>query len=275
MGTLQLSFYPLVIGLTYFLPLDVAFSLWFFYLFGKFQNVAATAMGYHDAGASQALARMPYVGEQSAGAFIGVAVFALYGHAQAVQSGLSQRLPQIGNAGKYDDANEPMPYGVALLGGLVGFAGSGRIWHGHWYELVGSHRLFLFYYLYVITFTRIRAEAGLPWGFGPDMNVHDLHEVGHRYARNQSAKPGRAEHAALARPGFPHAGDAEPVGRDEDRRIVAHEPAACGAGDHAGNGHRRVLLLGCRPDLLLPERRGDRQGERLAHRHGQCALADH
>src|SRR5579871_2234324 len=35
-GTLQLSFYPLVIGLTYFLPLDVAFSLWFFFLFGKF-----------------------------------------------------------------------------------------------------------------------------------------------------------------------------------------------------------------------------------------------
>ena len=26
----------------------------------------------------------------------------------------------------------------------------------------------------MLTFTRIRAEAGLPWGHGPDMNVHDL-----------------------------------------------------------------------------------------------------
>ena len=30
------------------------------------------------------------------------------------------------------------------------------------------------YLLYVVTFTRIRAEAGLPWGFGPDMQVTDL-----------------------------------------------------------------------------------------------------
>ena len=84
MGYFALSFYPLVIGLTYFLPLDVAFSLWFFYLFTKFENVAATAMGYHDPGASQAMSRIPYTGEQSAGAFHRRRAFRPLRHAEAV-----------------------------------------------------------------------------------------------------------------------------------------------------------------------------------------------
>lgn len=177
MGSLQLSCYPLVIGLTYFLPLDVAFSLWFFYLFGKFQNVAATAMGYHDPGASQALARMPYVGEQSAGAFIMVAAFALYGlrkHFKAVFLGLFRKSERR----ELHDANEPLPYGVALVGGFLGFAvlvafgiTIGLSW---WIPIA----YFVIYYLYVITFTRIRAEAGLPWGYGPNMTVHDMLKSG-------------------------------------------------------------------------------------------------
>lgn len=170
-GYFALSFYPLVIGLTYFLPLDVGFSLWFFYLFTKFENVAATAMGYHDPGASLASARLPYVGEQSAGAFIGVALFALYGmrsHLRAVM------LNALRPRSAIDDENEPMPYRLAVFGGLAGFGC--LVWFGaaigmSWYIPI---IYFALYYLYVITFTRIRAEAGLPWGYGPDMNVHDL-----------------------------------------------------------------------------------------------------
>ncbi len=179
-GTLQLSFYPLVIGLTYFLPLDVAFSLWFFYLFGKFQNVMATGLGYHDAGASQAASRMPYVGEQSAGAFLGVALFALYGMRQPLKTALLNvfRHMKPGSANALNDANEAMPYRVAILGGVAGYLfliGFGIAIGMSW--LVPTVYFFL-YYLYVITFTRIRAEAGLPWGFGPYMNVHDLMKAG-------------------------------------------------------------------------------------------------
>ncbi|HLJ53866.1 MAG TPA: DUF6785 family protein [Chthonomonadaceae bacterium] len=175
-GYLALSFYPLVIGLTYFLPLDVAFSLWFFYLFTKFENVAATILGYHDAGASQAVSRMPYVGEQSAGAFLGMALFVLYGMRrqlrEIVVSAFSRARPRAGS--DTDDTNEPMPYRLALLGGLAGLAALvafgiviGMAW---WVPIV----FYGCFYLYVITFTRIRAEAGLPWGYAPDMNVHDL-----------------------------------------------------------------------------------------------------
>lgn len=172
-GDLQLSFYPMVIGLTYFLPLDVSFSLWFFFLFTRFENVAATAMGYHDPGASQAASRMPYVGEQSAGAFLGVAAFALYGMRRHLLAAVRQAL-NFARSGEAEDANEPLPYRVALVGGLAGFlflvAFGIAIGMSPWLPIA----YFGLYYLYVITFTRIRAEAGLPWGFGPDMNVHQL-----------------------------------------------------------------------------------------------------
>ncbi|MCS6775637.1 MAG: DUF6785 family protein [Chloroherpetonaceae bacterium] len=174
-GSLQLSFYPLVIGLTYFLPLDVAFSLWFFYLFTKVQNVVVTALGYRDPGASLAMSRMPYIGEQSAGAFVGLALFVLYGMRAQLREVFRRALQRRQTHDEMESAaNEAMPYRTALLGMiaggifLVGFGMAiGMAW---WVPIV----FFALFYLYVITFTRIRAEAGLPWGFGPYMNAHDL-----------------------------------------------------------------------------------------------------
>ena len=77
-----------------------------------------------------------------------------------------------------DDANEPLPYRVAVVGGAAGFlaltAFGWAIGLGWYVPII----YFALYYLYVITFTRIRAEAGLPWGYGPNMNVHDLMKAG-------------------------------------------------------------------------------------------------
>jgi hypothetical protein len=44
-GWLPISFYPFAIGLGFFIPLDLLFSCWFFYLFWKGQNVAMSAFG--------------------------------------------------------------------------------------------------------------------------------------------------------------------------------------------------------------------------------------
>lgn len=174
-GTVQLSFYPLVIGLTYFLPLDVAFSLWFFYLFSKVQTVAVTALGYRDPGAPQSLSRMPYIGEQSAGAYIGLAVLVLYGMRKQLLDVVKFAFSAARRSqSDLDDSNEPMRYRTALFGSLFGFLAltlfSIQIGMAWWVPII----YFVLYYLYVIAFTRIRAEAGLPWGFGPNMNVHQL-----------------------------------------------------------------------------------------------------
>ena len=45
-GWLPIAFYPFAIGLCFFAPLDLTFSVWFFYLFGKAQRVVGGMTGW-------------------------------------------------------------------------------------------------------------------------------------------------------------------------------------------------------------------------------------
>jgi hypothetical protein len=168
-GYTTIAFYPLVIGLTYLLSLDVSFSCWFFYLLTKVENVAATAFGLRDAGAGPALNRIPYLGEQAVGAFLGLALFTLYFARPHLVA--TWRRAFRGDRTE-DDADEPMSYRAAWLGligsslALVGFAVALGL--SVWLALV-FWSLFL---LFALTFTRIRAEAGLPWGHEPPGAAH-------------------------------------------------------------------------------------------------------
>jgi hypothetical protein len=72
------------------------------------------------------------------------------------------------------DRDEPMPYRWALLGTLGGFCVLVVF-----AMLLGmaarfAVALFALWFLVVIAYTRIRAEAGLPWAFGPDMTPHQM-----------------------------------------------------------------------------------------------------
>ena len=61
MGTTQVSFYPFMIGIGFFLPLDLSFSCWFFFLLRQLSRVLSGYIGIHH------LPRFPYFHEQSAG----------------------------------------------------------------------------------------------------------------------------------------------------------------------------------------------------------------
>lgn len=174
-GYLTLSFYPLAIGIAYLLSLEVSFSLWFFYLFTKVQNVVVTAMGYRDPNAGPVAQRMPYLVEQGTGAFIGLALFALWTARRHLLDVLRKAF--LG-APKVRDDNEPMPYRWAVFGLLGGttllclfMVVAGMSWH---LPLI----FFTLYFLMIITFTRIRAEAGVAWGFGPNMPPHRFMATG-------------------------------------------------------------------------------------------------
>ncbi len=163
-GYTPLAFYPLVIGLTYLLSLDVSFSCWFFYLFTKLQTVGATAFGFRDPGAGPSLAHMPYIAEQGVGAFLGLALFSL-----------SLAHPQLAEAWRkafrgdhsVDDSAEPLSYRVAYVGLfvsltlLIGFTVALGL------SLPVALIFWALFLLMALTFTRIRAEAGLPWGQAP------------------------------------------------------------------------------------------------------------
>ncbi len=155
----RLSFYPFAIGLGMLLPLDLAFSCWFFYLFWKAQGLLTLMLGL------SRIPGFPYVNEQSSAAYLGLAAFAVWigrGYFARIWRGLLR--------GRPDDAGEPLSYPLALLiigGGLLFLAlfASGM---GMWLWLAGL--FFLLYFLLSMAVTRVRAELGPP--------AHDLHRGG-------------------------------------------------------------------------------------------------
>jgi hypothetical protein len=167
-GYTTLSFYPMVIGLTYLLSLEVSFSCWFFYLFTKLEAVFCTAFGFRDAGAGPALAQMPYVTEQGFGAFVGLALFSLWLARGHIALAWNRAIWAKG----IDDSNEPLSYRMAF----IGLIGSALLLIGFAIALglspLTSLIFFALYFVLALAFTRIRAEAGLPWGHGPDNLVH-------------------------------------------------------------------------------------------------------
>jgi len=170
-GFFTLSFHPLIIGITYFLPLDVAFSSWFFYLVVKAENVVTTAMGYHDAGASAAAAATPYTGEQGAGAFIAITLFSLWGarrHLQDVFGKAFGRRPHI------RDDDEAVSYRTAVFGFLFCFTAQIVFVVLAGMPVIMALLFFVLYLFMIIACTRFRAEAGPMLGYGPDLNPHRM-----------------------------------------------------------------------------------------------------
>ena len=70
-GWLPTQFYPFGIGLGMLLPVDLLFSCWFFFWVWKAQNVMTAALGL------ETIRGMPFTGEQSFGAYMGICVFAI------------------------------------------------------------------------------------------------------------------------------------------------------------------------------------------------------
>jgi hypothetical protein len=170
-GYFRMTFHPLVIGLTYFLPLDIAFSASFFYLLSKGEDVLATALGFRGAGAGPAAQRIPYTGEQGAGAFLALALLTLWNarpHLRAVFRKAFRGDPAV------RDDEEPLPYRTAVFGflassaALVAFATAGGL--AFRYSLL----FFALYLVMIVTVTRLRAEAGPMIHYGPDFNPHQI-----------------------------------------------------------------------------------------------------
>lgn len=154
-GWTPISFYPFSIALSFFMPLDLSFSTWFFYLFRKMQLIFASAVGSSLGGflSMTSVARFPYLSEQSAGAFMvlfGLAVYLARRHLWQVI-----RL-------KADDRDEPFSYRFALIGLILGaifiLAFCIRIGMNIW--AIGI--FFFLYYAISIAITRMRAELGPP-----------------------------------------------------------------------------------------------------------------
>lgn len=166
MGWTPVCFFPFVIGIATFMPLNLSFSCWFFYWLWKIQIILADAFGLSK------IPEFPYVyyKSQASGAYIAVGLFAFWT--------LRKHIIQVFRIALFrqkspDDKDEPMRYRSALIilflciTGLLLFCL--RMGMSLWVFPV----FFGIYFTIVLSIARLRAELGPPvnelYRIGPDM----------------------------------------------------------------------------------------------------------
>lgn len=163
LGYMPVSLYPWIIGLGYLLPSEYLLSSTVFFWVWK-AEVAYGAL-YARGG------RFPYVAEQSAGAYLGVALFAVWmawPHLRAAWQGVWDR----------SAAEDPAAPRWALPGLVAGFGGC--LWGGLAVGMSWPVALVFFavYLLVSLAVARVRAEMGVPahdlLGCGPNRALTGL-----------------------------------------------------------------------------------------------------
>jgi hypothetical protein len=162
-GMLRLAFYPFAIGIGYLLSLDVSFSCWSLYLGVKLANILSAVFGFSQQGGEGPANRAPYIREQSVGAFLGIACFAVWTARKTLATAWQEMRRPTGK-----DAAELMSYRLALLGGggglafLVGFLMVAGL------SLPVAGVFVLVYLCFAVTLARIVSEVGAGWAWAPD-----------------------------------------------------------------------------------------------------------
>lgn len=166
-GGLSLSFYPFVVGIAYLLSREVTFSCWFFFLFGKAQRVLGAVFGLENWGRG-GLSRFPFDQHQGAGAFLALTALALWiGRSELAvlfRSGLGLKRA----SGAAEGPRWPAPGLVVSFVGLVVFGRAAGM------SPVLATVLLLLSLAYLTAATRIRAETGDAWLFGPLVDPQTL-----------------------------------------------------------------------------------------------------
>jgi len=155
----NVGFYPMAVGLAYFVPSDVSFSCWFLSVLSKLVYVVAAVFGVEASG--MGASRFPYREEQAAGAWIAFAGLVIWGsryHLRTVMKSVSS--DERAAAGWLWASAVICTLLCAVMMVLLGF------------PAVAALGVILIYAAYVITGARVRAEAGGQWTFAPLWTPH-------------------------------------------------------------------------------------------------------
>jgi hypothetical protein len=146
----RISMYPFAIGIAFFLPLDLSFSCWFFFVVRLFELVLRASLGTR---------RFPALNEQASGAWIMLFVLAIWGTRRHL---LGVFKTVIGMPSPVDDSTEPLRYRWAVLGVVLSmlfitvFAAMAGM--AIWVIVI----FFGLYFILSVAMTRVRAELGTP-----------------------------------------------------------------------------------------------------------------
>lgn len=157
LGILWVWIHFSVIGLTFLLPPDFSFSLWFCYLLFKLEGALIVSLG----GQLKFMPNYPvprYAGLQMLGAFLILAGYLCYAarpHLRGVWSTV-RKLP-----GALDDSNEPLSYRTAVLGGLLALLGASVLLASAGLNFLVALASLLLAMMVILILTRMISEGGL------------------------------------------------------------------------------------------------------------------
>ena len=153
-GWLPIAVQPFAIGLGFFMPIDLSFSCWFFYLFWKFEKVLTSILGVNISG-------FPFINEQTTGAYVGFALVSVWVARKSLIK-IFRFKNQV--------SSEKNVHSFALITLLIGLVGITAFCLKAGMSIKAVIIFFTIYFLISISIGRIRAELGSP--------VHDLHFAG-------------------------------------------------------------------------------------------------
>ena len=159
-GWTPMAVFPFAIGLAFFIPLDLAFSSWFFYIFWKSVRIVTAALGI------QQLPRAPWIDEQNFAGYLVLAGASLW----TTRKHLNAALRSAFGGARIGDEGEPLPYRWAVWGGIAGIAALIVFCTQAGMSFPGAAVWLAIYLAISVGVARIRAELGSP--------VHDLHFMG-------------------------------------------------------------------------------------------------
>ena len=171
-GGLSLAFYFWAIGVAFLMPLELSLSTWFFFFMLKLELMFCTMAGLNQlsvAGGGFGNT-YPFVSSQSYGAYLGF--FAMTMWTSRRYLGRVWRTAFMGTK-EEDESNEPISYRTAILGVVFG-----TLFLAVFAYAIGMSRwviaiFFLFYFIFAVIISRIRAELGFP--------IHDMHGASPTY----------------------------------------------------------------------------------------------
>ena len=171
MGYTPISFYPFVVGIAYLIPVDVTFSCWFFFVVTRVERIVGAALGLGTGVAGVNQAAFPALGHQGAGAFLALTLVSLWlsrGYLKEVWD------TALGRKSGIDDSEEPMTYRAALIGLVVALAAMVGFCTAAGMNPLVALVMVVLGLIYMVAATRIRAETGNAWLFGPEVDVNTL-----------------------------------------------------------------------------------------------------
>lgn len=171
-GWTPLRTFPFGVGLAFFIPLDLSFSCWFFYVLSKLMRIGSAAVGWGN------LPKAPWIDEQMHAAYLVLGAFCLWSSRKHIQAAIQS---VIGRRG-FDDSAEPMPYSWAFWGAIVGFCAVIAFCLRAGMSFGAALAFLLLYFVLSIAIARVRAELGSP--------VHDLHKIGPEAVLTEICGPG-------------------------------------------------------------------------------------